>query len=113
MSRRQDHQVSAGLQPGYRHHQLGCIVLDVLEHVDVEDRVELRIGGHRVHRPLDDRAAVQLRPPALQHPAQALGHPRIGLQAHPPLAQGVRSLGVRAQAGPDLEHLPPYERPHL
>ena len=82
---------------------LGAVVLDVLEHVHVEDRVEGLRRVDPLERADPDLAAARERAGAdlVEEPA---GERRVGLQADPsPLGPPAEDAGRPAEPGADLQ----------
>jgi hypothetical protein len=83
MRRREDDKMAAGFKVACGGRDLAGVVLDMLEHVNVNDRVEILIRWQLGYRLADNFAAggqLAVRDP----PADKPGHFGIGLEAYPP-----------------------------
>ena len=83
--------------------ELGRVVRHVLEHVDVENRVEAGLGGEALDRPRPGLAAGWERAGGDRR-LEARRHLAIGLETEPrALAAVAEMTGRRAEPGADLE----------
>jgi hypothetical protein len=103
MRRRQHDEPAARAQVSGGARELGAVVLDVLEDVEVEDRVEAPLGRHVGQGAAGVLAA---RSQGVRRRARLRAQLRIGLEAGPaPVRQRREQHGVRTDPRPDLQDL--------
>lgn len=113
MRGRQHNQISARREMPRYPLDLGTIIFDMLEHVDIEHAIEALVGTK--HR---GRATAWLthrrQSSGLRFRRKAGGHCGIWLNRHPAFDRSTAKIaGDRANAGADLQNVPAQERPHL
>src|SRR6478735_4434265 len=92
-----------------RSSSLLSVVLDVFQHVDVDDGVETLVGSKRFECAADDARWARMTPETgLQLFAQA----GVGFQARPMLGALVEVVERRSYTGAHVEHRASHERAH-
>ena len=105
MGRCQDDDVTALAQAGRASLELGDVVLDVFEHVDVQDCVEAFIRGERVHGSAY-RAHWRRQGVSRETLVELTQQLRVRLQTCPRALTSVAEETRRgAEAGADLQHV--------